>query len=562
MVPATSGQPNAYLPKSAPVVIAGGGPVGLTTAIELAHHGVSCVVIERREEVSWLRPRAKTTSARTMEHFRRWGLADILRGCAPLPVAWSDEAVFCTSLLGREITRIDRCFGLDLAGSDLVAECGQQVPQPVVEQVLREAVIRSAHAQLITGAEVVAVVEGPDGVWIDAVDRSGGQLRVRADYVVGCEGARSVVREAIGAHYEGSGSSRPNFNVTFRSPNLAAQVPYGPAVHYWVLNPEQPGLVGRLDLKDTWWCIAQGVDAEAGDADPERLVRNLVGADVPVTVLATDAWRARMLLVDRYASRRMFLAGDAAHQNPPWGGHGFNTGIGDAVNIGWKLAAVINQWAPPTLLESYEPERRPVALRTIDETVRNMATLAPELADARLNGTDVDFADARPTVAAAINASKDSEFHSLNLTLGYDYRNSPIVAADTVSAPVPIGSGENDYRPTAAPGCRLPHRWFGPRDSLYDHLACEFSLVGDLSTQAGRCLVAAARSQGVPLGLIDAPGRDWRELFGAAVVIVRPDQHVAWRGDETDDPDEVIRRAVGYLPDSSARSQRAGGTGQ
>jgi len=535
------------LPAVTPVLVAGGGPVGLATAIELAHHGVPSVVIERRDEVSWLRPRAKTTSARSMEHFRRWGLADTLRNRAPLPVAWSDEAVFCTTLLGREITRFDRCFGLDLAGSDLVAECGQQVAQPVVEQVLREAVAAAPAAELFTGFEVTAVRESTDGVWVDIVDHDGCEQRVQAGYVVGCEGARSVVRDAMSARYEGSDNSRQNFNVVFRAPDLAARVPHGPAVHYWVLNPEQPGLVGRLDLSDTWWCIAQGVDAAAGEAHAELLVRNLVGAEVALDVLATDAWRARMLLVDRYASHRMFLAGDAAHQNPPWGGHGFNTGIGDAVNIGWKLAAVINNWAPPSLLDSYEPERRPVAARTIEEAVRNMSTLAPELADPRLTGTATEFAEARPGVAAAIHASKDSEFHSLTLTLGYDYGDSPIVAGEGGPEQSSSGAAGRDYEPTAAPGHRLPHRWLAANDSLYDRLGAEFTLIGDVTAPACGRLVDAARSDAVPLQLLDLGGQDWRQLFGAALVLVRPDQHVAWRGDDTSEAARVIRRAVGHL---------------
>jgi 2-polyprenyl-6-methoxyphenol hydroxylase-like FAD-dependent oxidoreductase len=539
----TKPDPPSALPSTTPALIAGGGPVGLATAVELAHHGVLSIVIERRQEVSWLRPRAKTTSARTMEHFRRWGLADTLRAHAPLPVAWSDEAVFCTTLVGREITRFDRCFGLDLAASELVAECGQQVPQPIVEQVLRDAVHASAAAKLFTGMQVIAATEHADSVVVDVLDCDGCVQQIEASYVVGCEGPRSVVRDAIGASYQGSDSSRPNFNVVFRAPGLADLVPYGPAVHYWVLNPDQPGLVGRLNLDDTWWCIAQGVDAEVGEATSERLVHNLVGASVPVEVLATDAWRARMRLVDRYASHRMFVAGDAAHQNPPWGGHGFNTGIGDAVNLGWKLAAVINGWAPSSLLRSYENERRAVAEQTIDEAVRNMSNLAPELTDTRLTGTAAEFAAAQPAVAAAIHATKDSEFHSLGLTLGYDYRDSPIVAPEPGQAERPVERAT--YEPTAAPGHRLPHRWLGPGDSLYDHLGAGLTLLGDGSTPAAQRLAAAARSRHVPLEQYELSEPGWRACFGAALVLVRPDQHVAWRGDDCDDPGEVIGQTVG-----------------
>ncbi|MEV0827154.1 FAD-dependent monooxygenase [Nonomuraea rubra] len=498
------------VPDSVPVLIAGGGPVGLATAVELAHHGVRCLVVEPRETVSWLRPRAKTTSARSMELLRRWGLAETLRSRAPLAVSWSDEAVFTTGLLGREITRIGGCFGLDLVGSDLAAEPGQQVPQPLVEEVLREAV----GDALLTGWQVAGLQEDADGVTVRIT--SGDQEReVRARYVVGCDGPRSVTRAAIGSRYEGRQDARPNFNIVFRAPGLAERMRHGPAVHYWVLNPAQPGMLGRLDLKDTWWCIAQGVRAE--DADPVQLVRNLAGDDIEVEILATDPWTARMLLADRYASDRVFLAGDAAHQNPPYGGHGFNTGIGDAVNIGWKLAAVLLGWAPPGLLATYESERRPIAADTIEAAARNMATLAPELADPALMGDDAEFEKVRPAVAEAVLRTKDSEFHSLDLVLGYTYAGSAIVSS---------GAGE-----------RLPHRWLAPGESLYDRLGPAFSLVGDQRSPGAAVLVAEAEELGVPLQIVDLPGEP--------LTLVRPDQHVAWRGG---DPSGALRTALGRRP--------------
>ncbi|MEV0379348.1 FAD-dependent monooxygenase [Nonomuraea sp. NPDC050643] len=499
---------NLDTPESVPVLVAGGGPVGLATAVELAYHGVACLVVEPRASVSWLRPRAKTTSARSMELLRRWGLAETLRSRAPLAVSWSDEAVFVTGLLGREITRIGGCFGLDLAGSDLAAEPGQQAPQPLVEEVLREA----AGAALLTGWQVSGLQEGADGVTVRITSATGEERRVRARYVVGCDGPRSVTRQAIGARYEGRQDARPNFNTVFRAPGLAERIPHGPAVHYWVLNPAQPGLVGRLDLKETWWCIAQGVRAE--DADPVRLVRNLAGADIDVEILATDPWTARMLLADRYASERVFLAGDAAHQNPPYGGHGFNTGIGDAVNIGWKLAAVLRGWAPEGLLTTYESERRPIAADTIEAAAANMATLAPELADPALMGDEAAFERVRPAVAEAVRRTKDSEFHSLDLVLGYTYDDSPVVAP---------GSGE-----------RLPHRWLAPGESLYDRLGPGFSLVGDQRLPGARVAVEEARELGVPLRAVDLPGEP--------LTLVRPDQHVAWRGE---DPAGALRLALG-----------------
>jgi 2-polyprenyl-6-methoxyphenol hydroxylase-like FAD-dependent oxidoreductase len=515
-------------PSSTPVAIAGGGPVGLALAVELAYHGVASVVLERRDHVSWLRPRAKTTSARTMEHFRRWGIAEEVRRRAPLKTSWSDEAIFCTQLLGREITRIRRCFGLDLTGSDLVAEAGQQVPQPIVEQVLRDTIAASSLAQLVTGIEVTAAGQDADAAWVEFTDRSCRSRRIEAEYVVGCEGARSSVRHAIGARYEGSADDNLNTNITFRAPGLAEQVPFGPAVHYWVLHPEHPGLLGRLDLHDTWWVIVQGPDAAIAATDPARHVLERIGTDIPIEVLATDSWKARMLLADRYQSGRLFIAGDAAHQNPPWGGHGFNTGIGDAVNLGWKLAAVHRQWAPVALLDSYETERRPVAARTIHEAAANMAVLAPHLADPLLHGTPSQFAAAVRSVAGAIHTAKDSEFHSLPLTLGYHYAGSPIVSAEpTQSDRAPDCT--SPWAPSAAPGHRLPHHWVDATTSIYDLLGPELTLLGDITSPSGRALVATARRLNLPLTTVSLTPAEASARYNADIVLVRPDQHVAWR---------------------------------
>ncbi|MFC8381845.1 FAD-dependent monooxygenase [Nocardia sp. NPDC057272] len=498
-----------------PVLICGGGPVGLATSLELAHHGVRSVIVEPRSEVSWLRPRAKTTSARTMELFRRWGLADTIRDRAGLPVDWSDQAVFATALLGREITRFDKCFGLELGGSDRAAEPGQQIPQPAVEQVLRAAVATSEYAGLRTGRSLHSFVERTDGIDAQIIDGDGSLTRITCDFLVGADGAHSTVREAIGARYDGSADERPNFNIVFRAPDLADRVPHGPAVHYWIVRPDRPGVMGRLDLRDTWWCIAQGVDQKAGEADPRALVHALVGEAIDAEIIATDPWKAKMLLADRYCTERVFLAGDAAHLNPPWGGHGFNTGVGDAINLGWKLAAVVAGWAPRSLLASYESERRPIAARTIDEAATNMATLPSQLADQRL--VDDQFDTIRPDIAEQIQRTKDGEFHSLGLVLDYTYDGSPVVAA---------GSGG-----------RLTHRWLSPGESLYDRLGHGFTLVGDLTDPRVTEFAAAATAASVPLELLSHP---------IELSLVRPDQHVAWVAGAPGTAAQALRRAIGH----------------
>lgn len=501
-------------PAHTQVLIVGGGPVGLATAMELTYHGVDCIVIEPREAVSATRPRAKTTSARTMELFRRWGFADEIRKRAPIPVDYSSDIAFCTTAAGREIIRFTGVLGLALTDSELAAEAGQQVAQPIVEQALRDALAESPHARLLLGQRVLSVEAdaGSVSVLVSGQDGDGDDVVLTADYVVGADGARSVVRDAMGARYSGGNAGRPNLSVVFRSPGLAEVLVGAPALHYWVLNPAAPGVVGPLDLADTWWAIATGRPDDDADCDPAAIVRELIGRNVPVEVLGTDPWQARALLVDRYRSGRLFLVGDAAHQNPPWGGHGFNTGVGDAINLGWKLAAVLAGWAPPGLLDSYESERRPVAEQTIAIAAANAAALPTDLALAATHDET-----AIKTLAERVKAAKHLEFYCLGLVLGYGY--GPGARSQTTDG--------TDFAPRAQPGNRLPHRWIGPGLSLYDRLGSGFTLLGDAAR--AEAFLALAHDRGVPMSAVGDVAVVAR--FGAPLVLVRPDQHIAWLGD-------------------------------
>jgi 2-polyprenyl-6-methoxyphenol hydroxylase-like FAD-dependent oxidoreductase len=532
-----------------PVLVVGGGPVGLGIALELSLHGIASLVVEPRTTVSMLRPRAKTTSARTMEHFRRWQIAQTIRRRAPLPQGWSDAIVFCTTLLGREVTAMDHCLDLDLIHDDVAAEGAQWVPQPVVEQVMRETIETLASPRVAAGWTVTDVQEQRDGVLTRMLDGMGRARTVTSDYVVGCDGVHSVVRSAIGAELDGEVDGRPNFNIVFRSRHLAKHVRHSRGLQYWLINPVQPGGIGRMDLIDTWWCGAVGVTAEHGTGNAEAIVRNLLGDgqwDIDIEVLATDPWRARMAMATHWGTSRIFLAGDAAHQNPPYGGHGFNTGVGDAVNLGWKLGAVLNGWAPASLLDSYELERRPVAADTIAISKRNMAALPTELSDRRLVGDDSDFAAVQPIVAEAIHRLKYEEFHGRGLVLGTAYACSPIVA--TESADQSPESDSITYRPNAVPGSRLPHRWLDDDTSRYDTLGPEFSLLGDLDLPAARALSAAAIGLGIPLTNVPVPAAEAQRDFDAPLVLVRPDQHVAWRGARCPEPNALFEHVTGYAP--------------
>jgi 2-polyprenyl-6-methoxyphenol hydroxylase-like FAD-dependent oxidoreductase len=516
------------------VLVAGGGPVGLAAAVELGRRGIDCVVVEPRTDVSHARPRCKTVNVRTMEHLRRWGLADRLRARAPLSVAYSTDVVFCTSLTGHELSRFTGVLGLAPQG-DRFPEVGQQAPQYVLEHLLREAVDELDTVELRLGDRVVDLVQDDDAVTVHLADGE----PVRADHVLGCDGPRSTVRDRVGATYVGEHALRPNYGMVFRAPGLSARVRHGPAVQYWTVNPAAPALLGPLDRDDTWWIIAFGVDRETGDRDGRSVIDAAVGAPVDAEVLSTDPWTARMQLVDTLRVGRVFLAGDAAHLNPPFGGHGLNTGIGDAVDLGWKLAAVLRGWGGPGLLDSYEAERRPVQDRIVRAAHENMRTLSTDLVADDLDADTPRGDAARRAAHERIQATKHAEFHALDLVLDVDHDGSPVVAP---------GAGQ-----------RLPHAWLPDGRSLYDVLGPGLSLLARPGDDPA-ALRAACAHRGVPLTVVTLDGRDGPAL------LVRPDQHVAWSGAELPpDPAGVVDHVTGNngapLPVAgSARATTTGGS--
>lgn len=533
-------------PQHVQVLIAGGGPVGLAAAVELGRRGVDCLVVEPRATVSRARPRCKTLNVRTMEHLRRWGLAERLRSRAPLPTSWSQDVVFCTSLTGRELSRFTGVLGLAPEG-DRFPEIGQQAPQYVLEEVLREAVEELAPGRLVLGSRVVDVAEDDDLVTVTVEDVHGGRSRVTADYVIGCDGPRSVVRDRIGSRYLGGEALRPNFGMVFKSPDLWKHVAHGPAVQYWVVSPAAPALVGPLNRTDTWWAIAFGVDRTSGEREARHIIDAVAGRPVRAEVLSTDPWTARMQIVDRMRHGRIFLAGDAAHLNPPFGGHGLNTGIGDAVDLGWKLAAVLAGWGGADILDSYESERRPVQERVIREATANMRVLSTELLAADLDADDDAGARARRAAGARIQETKTAEFHSLDLVLGLRIATSPIAPAE------PRG------RPSATwAGARLPHVFLEDGRSLYDLLGDHLTLLTLGHGTPEAAIVDAARLRGVPLTVVrlSEPPADYAELLGARLALVRPDQVVGWLGDEA--PED----ALGLVDTLSGHARRGGAAHQ
>ncbi|WP_197273509.1 FAD-dependent monooxygenase [Arthrobacter sp. ZBG10] len=556
----------AGLPGEVQVLISGGGPSGLFLALDLAGRGIPSLVIEPRDAVDHTRPRAKTTNARTMTHLRRLGLADAVRAAAPLPVGYSQDVAFCTGLTGPaayELRRFRNAFQLVPGRYGPQPEAGQQIPQPALEEVLRAAAGRHPLITLAYGLTVQHVegAHAPHSVLV--ATPAGEQRTVVANYVIGADGGTSAVRRSLGIRLAGGSAALSNISVLFRSRQLAGAVALEPAVHYWVVGQDASGMVGPMDLANTWWAIVQGVDPDVSvdNAAAEKLVHSLVGAEVDVEVLATDPWTARMLLAPDYSLGNIFLVGDAAHLNPPWGGHGFNTCIGDAANLAWKLAASINGWAGPGLLPSYGAERRPVAARTISDAAANGQALAYHFADPALAAAG-PAGDAARAAAHQALAVKQSEFDSLGLVLGYSYAGSPVVVPDGLPIPPddPIS-----YVPSASPGALLPHTWLADATSVYSSLGTGFTLLADAGTLAGvpetdvfAPVLAAAARQGIPVTVAAVgpsdDGTAMAELWGAGAVLVRPDQHVAWRGNAAEAAAAALSVAAGWTADAAATS--------
>ncbi|MGK3204292.1 FAD-dependent monooxygenase [Amycolatopsis sp. MEPSY49] len=527
------------------VIVVGGGPVGLTLAHELGARGVRCVLVESREAPDSGSPRCKQVNPRSMEIFRRLGVAGDIRAASGLPFGWADSAVFATSLTGYRIERFDQIFALSDVPATELAEPAQWCAQNRLEEALRGTLKRRTGVTPLWGATLTGLEQDDDGVTAAATGPDGEELRIRGRYLAGADGSRSTVRRLLGSTLSGRSHEIQNLQTTFRAPGLGAAHPHGRAVQYWIVNDRVNGLMGPLDTAGTWWAIILGAPAEPSPDWLRDALTTMIGTAHSVEVLACDPWTARMLVADDYRAGRCFLLGDAAHLNPPWGGFGANTGIGDAADLGWKLAAVVAGWGGPGLLDSYQTERRPMAVRTIAEAERNMRVLTGELAHPDLDDDGPAGEHARAGAATAIRRAKTAELYTLGFVLGARYRGSPLIVDD--DGPAPDSTTEH-YRPSAAPGARLPHLWLGPGRSLYDALGPGFTLI-ELGTPAGPGWETAARERGLPLTRLSLHRPDLPGLFGAEQLLVRPDQHVAWRGHaEQADPAALLDRVRGAAP--------------
>jgi 2-polyprenyl-6-methoxyphenol hydroxylase-like FAD-dependent oxidoreductase len=517
-----------------PVLIAGGGPVGLALAIELGMAGIRCLVVEKRDGTISI-PKMSGLSIRSMEFNRRWGIAETVQDSG-WPKTHPQGLVYCTSMVGFELARhhvpayVDQ--KLDYTPEPRVA-CAQIFYDPILLAEARS--LPSVTIRHLTSLD--GFTQDEDGVSATITDRQTGRSEtIRARYLVGCDGADGTVVTALGFGYEGLGLVAHSVNVFFRSAELMKIHDKGWSRFFRFTDAGGTwGEIIGIDGKELWRLSVLNADP---NFNADRYMRRLIGRnDVPYEILSVMDWERRERVAQHYRDRRVFICGDAAHQNSPTGGLGLHTGLADAVDLGWKLIATLQGWGGNALLDSYEAERKPIALLNVQACTDEFVLLAdlpggPEIAEDSPAGAAL-----RRRWAEAYRASSGANGPTFteNLRLGYYYEGSPICVPDG-TPPIPYETVA--FVPSARPGTRAPHAWImeerlGAKRSTLDLFGNNrFVLLrlGPEVPEAGRVADAAA-TRGVPLAILDLSDPKLLELYQRPLVLVRPDGHIAWRAD-------------------------------
>jgi 2-polyprenyl-6-methoxyphenol hydroxylase-like FAD-dependent oxidoreductase len=531
------------------VLIIGAGPIGLSLALELGWRGVDCTIIDQGDGSVDL-PRGAMVSVRTMEFCRRWGIADRVIH-AGFPQDYKLNMVYCTSLAGHLLERDDYPSQRDKETPPSSTEkrtwCPQLLFDPLLAQVVSEydCVTMRYHCRLEN------FEQDADKVVAYTVDaRTGAQTAIRARYMVACDGAGSFVRETAGIAQSGRVLGY-SINIFFRSPDLLRSHDKGEAERYLFISTEGTwGNITVVDGKESWrlTVIGSSDKMDLSQFDAEARVRRAIGRDdVRFELIAVKPWRRSELMADRFRTGRIFLAGDAAHTMSPTGGFGMNTGIIDAVNLGWKLQAMLDGWGGETLLDSYETEQRPVVERNARASTHNFDLwVGVKERCARVMDDTQEGERARRAVGTTLKESLRSEWECLGVMLGHRYEASPICVPDGTPPPPDPAS---EYIPTARPGSRAPHAWLADGRSTLDLFGRGFVLLRFGKDPANAAsLLTAADAQRVPLEAVDIDDPQTNALYARRLVLVRPDGHVAWREDAApQDADRLIRVVRGAV---------------
>ena len=521
------------------VVIVGGGPVGVGLALELGQRGVTCVVVERRIGLHNI-PKGQNLTSRTMEHFYFWGVVDQMRATRIMPKEVPAAGVTAYKnmmsehwfiLPGREVT------------NKYYFQANDRLPQYEMERVLRARIASLSGIDTRWGWSARAVEQDANSVRVTVQQEGTGATEIlEADYAVGCDGGHSIVREAIGIDRPGEDHDQLMVLAVFRSKELHEGLSRYPVRStYRVLTPELKGywqFLGRIDVGEGWFFhspIPNDVDRASYDVHP--LLEKFAGFQFKAEYDHVGFWDMRLVVAERYQAGRVFIAGDAAHSHPPYGGYGVNNGLEDATNLGWKLAAKIQGWGSDGLLASYSEERRPIFKETAEDFIAGRMAIEGEVMEKYAPENDLAaFAKAW----ASLNEDGSSRLGAY----APHYEGSPVV----IGPPGAKSSAHGRHIFEALPGHHLPPQTLSTGRNVYEEIGAGFALLAfDADAAAVASFEVAAADLGVPFKLIRDTCAGGREAYKAKLVLVRPDQYVVWAGDTPAlPPREILARAAGH----------------
>jgi len=529
-----------------PVLVVGAGPVGLTLALDLGQRGVRCTLIERNETSIQL-PKMERCNARTMEIYRRLGIAENVRD-AGLPRTAPMDVFLAPTMSGPPLVRLPYPSVAE-AKAEIAAhndgrplEPYQLISQYTLEPLLRSIVEAQTSVTVRFGCELTSFTQDARSVSARVTDSKGREETIRTAYLVGCDGGSSTVRKQLGIRHQGQGNIRDLRQALFHCPGLYERIPMGKGRHYHIAEGPLFPFIILQDSTQHWTLHA----AAASDGEMAEIFRRSLDMSIPFEMLSVNEWTQHLLCAERYGEGRVFIAGDAAHLVIPTGGLGMNTGVGDAIDLSWKLAATLAGWGGPQLLASYERERRPIGLRNVRASSAamsgRMSWRAAWHPDIRKNTPE--GATIRAEIAKRFDVEQRKVTEILGIEAGYRYVDSPLIWPEPGAGPDPDNVA---YVPTTWPGARMPHAWLDDGTALHDRLGPGYTLLRLGGSQADvSSLVRAWREAGAPLDVLNFQDAKLREIAGFDLLLLRPDLHVVWRGNQLmDDPRSIAAVATG-----------------
>lgn len=531
----------------APVLIIGGGPVGLATALDLGLRGVRSIVVERDPSTgAELLAKAGTLNERTMEICRWWGVRDAVAHCG-FPDDVNLDTVYCTGLDGLLIGVDPRPSTSERVPPPGAREMLRKCPQFQFDPILARAVAATGMAEILYGHRFERLEQDAEGVTAHLTDLAGGSAASRrGQYLVACDGAGSPIRRQLGLSFEGPLLS---YSVSAMVRARLHDSKFGVRNRYMFIDRNGTWAnLTSVDGIDLWRFTLVGseekLDPKVHDIGED--IRRAFGPDLPFEILRIVPWRRSQCIIEKYRVGRVLFAGDAAHTTSPTGGHGLNTGVGDALALGWMLHGVLSGYGGPGLLDAYEAERRPVGIRNSTISTQNFGYWIGATDFSRVLDETAEGEAARRQVGETLTQLLQQEWTSHGVGLGYRYEGSPLIQPDGTPEPPDEVS---TYTQTARPGHRAPHAWLADGRSTIDLFGREFVLLrfGAEAPDAGG-LAAAARAGKLPFRIVDIDQPEIARLYERKLALVRPDGHVAWRDDAPPaDAAALIARVTGSL---------------